>query len=140
MKESGSQRTNNLNWSPGNCNVHGRSGRRIQTPNLSACRLPCSGWRMNLLRLQINLKHIAGHRIRYASSIPSPPNIALKELGTTSFPSARDWISHFRKLALDRTDVELTFSRSSGPGGQVSFLSIAILQVSPSDSVSVECQ
>jgi len=119
LKESGTQRTNNLHRSPGNRDVHGKQlGGEFQTPTLPACRLLCSGWRMNLLRLKINLRNVAGQRIRHLTSIPNPPNIALKELGTTSFPSARDWISHFRKLALDRTDVELTFSRSSGPGGQ----------------------
>lgn len=33
---------------------------------------------------------------------------------------ARDWLSAFRAQSIPRNLVELSFSRSSGPGGQVS--------------------
>lgn len=35
---------------------------------------------------------------------------------------ARQWISTFRNSVIPKNDVELTYSRSSGPGGQVSNL------------------
>ncbi|KAI0076186.1 hypothetical protein K474DRAFT_1675789 [Panus rudis PR-1116 ss-1] len=50
-------------------------------------------------------------------SIPVPPN--LPRLDTPKdMDSARRWIEQFKAHPIKRTDVELTFSRSSGPGGQ----------------------
>ena len=56
---------------------------------------------------------------RLFSKLPHPPALhSLKD--TTDFAAARQWVEAFRKIALQRDDVELTFARSSGPGGQAS--------------------
>ncbi|KAH8118110.1 hypothetical protein DFH11DRAFT_1851108 [Phellopilus nigrolimitatus] len=53
----------------------------------------------------------------YASSGFAPP--ALAELTTLSdINSARQWAESFRKSSIPREAVRLSFSRSSGPGGQ----------------------
>ncbi|KIK58102.1 hypothetical protein GYMLUDRAFT_171801 [Collybiopsis luxurians FD-317 M1] len=50
-------------------------------------------------------------------SLPIPPNIAALE-GPADWADARKWISQFEAESIPKTLVELSFSRSSGPGGQ----------------------
>ena len=53
-----------------------------------------------------------------ASSLPIPPSF--RSLSTSEETrAARAWIDEFRRAAIPRTAVELSFARSSGPGGQV---------------------
>ncbi|KAH8100797.1 RF-1 domain-containing protein [Cristinia sonorae] len=58
---------------------------------------------------------------RLASSSPAsrfPPNIPKLETPEDN-ATAREWIATFKtSIAIPRNDVELSFSRSSGPGGQ----------------------
>jgi hypothetical protein len=56
-----------------------------------------------------------------APSLPVPPPLKLLETGD-DMEQARTWIAEFGQGSIPRTAVELTFSRSSGPGGQVSWL------------------
>ncbi|KAJ7593727.1 RF-1 domain-containing protein [Mycena floridula] len=54
---------------------------------------------------------------RAASSLPIPPPIPILD-SPEATQQARQWISAFRTQAIPKTHVELSFSRSSGPGGQ----------------------
>jgi len=50
-------------------------------------------------------------------SIPHPPKLASLET-PQDMADARTWVSKFKALTIPKTLVEVTFSRSSGPGGQ----------------------
>ncbi|KAJ3760121.1 RF-1 domain-containing protein [Lentinula raphanica] len=50
-------------------------------------------------------------------SLPAPPNIPTLET-PSDWAEARDWVSRFKQESIPKTLVELSFSRSSGPGGQ----------------------
>ena len=53
-----------------------------------------------------------------ATSVPAPPS--LSNLATSKdFAAARDWFNRFRGCPIPRAAVDIAFSRSSGPGGQV---------------------
>ncbi|KAG7451047.1 uncharacterized protein BT62DRAFT_1000277 [Guyanagaster necrorhizus] len=51
------------------------------------------------------------------NSLPIPPSISILETSQDS-TQARSWLSEFKNITLPRNVVELSFSRSSGPGGQ----------------------
>lgn len=52
-----------------------------------------------------------------SSSLPVPPTLSnLESRGDTA--DAREWLTAFRNATVPRTLVELSFARSSGPGGQ----------------------
>lgn len=54
------------------------------------------------------------------SSLPAPP--LLEEINSSEEMSqARTWAEKFRAAAVPRETVQLSFSRSSGPGGQVRY-------------------
>lgn len=66
------------------------------------------------------ISRIVIHRgIRTSSEgLPAPP--PLSSLVTSQdMQEARQWIEHFRIASIPKDVVEITFSRSSGPGGQV---------------------
>jgi hypothetical protein len=74
---------------------------------------------------QLSLTHGRGplpaciHRFYTAGSqLPTPPAISSLE-STAETAKARSWISQFQAQSIPRSLVELNFSRSSGPGGQV---------------------
>jgi peptidyl-tRNA hydrolase ICT1 len=51
-------------------------------------------------------------------ALPTPP--PLRVLATAAdMALARQWLEHFGREIIPRTYVDLSFSRSSGPGGQV---------------------
>ena len=52
------------------------------------------------------------------STLPKPPKLP-EPLGLENMSSARDWIEKFRSSSIPREAVQLSFARSSGPGGQV---------------------
>jgi hypothetical protein len=55
---------------------------------------------------------------RTVASLPTPP--PLSNLATsTDAAAARDWLMRFRGCPIPRAAVDIAFSRSSGPGGQV---------------------
>lgn len=57
-----------------------------------------------------------------ALSIPRPPD--LKSLSTPEDNArARNWVEDFKTRSIPRDLVELSFARSSGPGGQVALSS-----------------
>lgn len=65
-------------------------------------------------RHQINLR--SKHSLR-ATALPTPP--ALSALATSKdVAAARDWLKSFGRCSISRAAVDITFSRSSGPGGQ----------------------
>ena len=94
----------------------------IRTPTLSFPLSAIPGRQMYFLCFKANSVRYSGYRIRCLSTIPVPPIITAGELGPASFPRIRSWLVEFRKVKLERSDAELSFSRSSGPGGQVSKL------------------
>jgi hypothetical protein len=53
-----------------------------------------------------------------ATSFPRPPNITTL-VTTEDATEARSWVSWFKQHPIPRGAVQFTFSRSSGPGGQV---------------------
>ncbi|KDQ15780.1 hypothetical protein BOTBODRAFT_31263 [Botryobasidium botryosum FD-172 SS1] len=57
--------------------------------------------------------------IRTLSTTPLPKPPHLTQLTTPEEHAlARTWVAAFKNASLSRSDVELSFSRSSGPGGQ----------------------
>jgi hypothetical protein len=54
--------------------------------------------------------------------------------------AARAWVESFRSFALRREDVSLSFARSSGPGGQVSPVSITNIGLFSHTSTVPECE
>jgi hypothetical protein len=75
---------------------------------------------------------------RHATPLPSPPNIhALVTPEHTA--EARLWISQFQRHTIPKAAVRFTFSRSSGPGGQVSAFE-KCLSVTRSDFCLAECE
>ncbi|KAJ7220300.1 hypothetical protein GGX14DRAFT_355290 [Mycena pura] len=57
-------------------------------------------------------------RSLHSTPIPLPPPIT--SLKSEDYASARTWIESFRVARIPRGSVALSFSRSSGPGGQAS--------------------
>lgn len=51
-------------------------------------------------------------------SLPTPPAIAVLETAAQN-AEARSWIEKFKAREIPKGAVEFTYSRSSGPGGQV---------------------
>ena len=72
---------------------------------------------------------------RQASSLPRAPLISLEDISKTEETSfhaqARSWVAQFRDANLSKSDVDFTFSRSSGPGGQVRRVFVASLYSQP---------
>ena len=65
-------------------------------------------------------RHRSDHRLRDTSlpALPTPP--PLSNLATSKdAAAARDWLRRFRECPVPRAAVNIAFSRSSGPGGQV---------------------
>lgn len=52
------------------------------------------------------------------NALPIPPSIATLE-SSKDMVEARSWISRFGAVTIPKGLVEMSFSRSSGPGGQV---------------------
>ena len=68
---------------------------------------------------------------REASSLPRAP--PLRSLDTSNDNrDARKWIDSFREAKLGREDVQLSFARSSGPGGSVLYSSCLSMKLSVS--------
>ncbi|KAJ4489830.1 RF-1 domain-containing protein [Lentinula lateritia] len=66
---------------------------------------------LNLRQIRRNLSSNTGR------SLPTPPDIGILE-GPTDWAEARKWATQFKAENIPKTLVELSFSRSSGPGGQ----------------------
>ncbi|KAG7089964.1 hypothetical protein E1B28_011589 [Marasmius oreades] len=56
-------------------------------------------------------------RYSHYKPLPTPPNLSIIETPEDS-QKARSWISQFKQSPIPRKSVELSFSASSGPGGQ----------------------
>ncbi|KAJ7056584.1 RF-1 domain-containing protein [Mycena amicta] len=69
-----------------------------------------------LLRLRLVLFNI-GTRQAHTGTIPIPPQLP-SLVSVQENASARAWIAQFRAAQIPKTAVSLSFSRSSGPGGQ----------------------
>lgn len=70
-------------------------------------------------------RHRTDHRlqVRATSLLPTAP--PLSNLATSKdAAAARDWLMRFRECAIPRAAVDIAFSRSPGPGGQVCRLSL----------------
>lgn len=73
---------------------------------------------LHQLKPSVNVVQYFRRHYSIPRSLPGPPQI--KELkGHEESSAAKSWIAEFRKLDLPRDLVQWTFSRSSGPGGQV---------------------
>jgi hypothetical protein len=87
----------------------------------------CTPRPQNLFRAarhQTNLR--LKHSLR-ATSLPAPPPLSVLET-SKDFAAARDWLKSFGGCSVPRAAADITFARSSGPGGQVcphSFINIA---------------
>lgn len=74
-------------------------------------------------RLRLGHTSIPGRfllaRYTHGHNLPAAPRIAAL-VTPEDTAEARSWVSKFKEETVPRGSVELTFSRSSGPGGQVS--------------------
>lgn len=62
----------------------------------------------------------ARHRTGTTASLPTPPPLSSDlETSKDAAAAARDWLMRFKGCPIPRAAVEIAFSRSSGPGGQV---------------------
>ena len=79
-----------------------------------------SSWprvQIQLLGVHTPRHHRSKHRLG-ATSLPTPP--PLSNLATPKdAAAARDWVARFKGSQIPRAAVDIAFSRSSGPGGQV---------------------
>lgn len=66
-------------------------------------------------RRQTNLR--TKHSLR-ATALPTPPPLSVL-ITSKDVAAARDWLKSFGECSIPRAAVDITFSRSSGPGGQV---------------------
>lgn len=64
------------------------------------------------------LLRTARHRTDSRLSLPTPPPLSNLETSKDA-AAARDWLVRFRGCPIPRAAVDIAFSRSSGPGGQV---------------------
>ena len=69
-------------------------------------------WSIHELTKTTKRKYAAGSFVRMPPSLPQ-----LKS--SKDMETARSWIEEFKRVVIPRDAVELSFSRSSGPGGQV---------------------
>ena len=70
-------------------------------------------------------RHVPLQRVvRWISNtgIPRPPDLKTLESPEDNV-RARSWLEDFKSRAIPKEFVELSYSRSSGPGGQVTHLS-----------------
>ena len=73
-------------------------------------------------RLTPVLPYGAGSTVRCMStpSMPRPPDLRALDTPEDN-QKARSWLEQFKTREIPKELVEMTFSRSSGPGGQVIF-------------------
>lgn len=84
--------------------------------------MPCHGGLRARLSMLLHHGQKAGVRLVHCpSGLPQPPAIA--SLAPEHEQEARAWLTRFRAAAtVPKHLVELSFSRSSGPGGQVKYM------------------
>jgi peptidyl-tRNA hydrolase ICT1 len=63
------------------------------------------------------VRHRSDGTIRSTSLPTPPPLLSLQTSKDTA--AAHDWLMRFKACSIPRAAVDITFSRSSGPGGQV---------------------
>jgi peptidyl-tRNA hydrolase ICT1 len=76
----------------------------------------------NILKLSLPSTNLNSALVRKAHSnsniLPAAPQLCFLT-SPEETDEARSWISRFKSQPISRGSVELSFSRSSGPGGQV---------------------
>lgn len=74
-------------------------------------------------RPDLTLTHVLRGTTRWMSSasLPRPPDLKTLETPDDN-ASARTWIENFKSAQIPKEVVEMSYSRSSGPGGQVASL------------------
>ena len=81
------------------------------------------------LTLRLNRPPLLQWTRKYSSkpnyTLPEPPHIESLET-TEDSTQARAWLARFKQEQIPRSLVDLTFSRSSGPGGQVRMLCVTL--------------
>jgi hypothetical protein len=70
------------------------------------------------LHLLLRTARHRSDRTIHSTTLPTPPPLSTLETSKDA-AAARDWLMRFRACSIPRAAVDLTFSRSSGPGGQV---------------------
>lgn len=96
---------------PSYCNL-------LQTPHTNLMSLPSYRHALNRSCPSATLCLRAFHANAPRLSLPLPPVLSSLETKTDT-AGAREWLDAFRTASLPRNIVELSFARSSGPGGQV---------------------
>ena len=91
----------------------------ILAPNsLAGIRTPRPQNLFRAARHQIDLGPCLRFKHLRATTLPVPP--PLSALATSKdFSAARDWLKSFGGCSIPKEAVDMTFARSSGPGGQV---------------------
>ena len=69
-------------------------------------------------RVFVALRVRVFHATAQSLSLPVPPALSSLETKADTV-GAREWLHAFRNAAVPRNLVDLSFARSSGPGGQV---------------------
>ena len=64
------------------------------------------------------LRSTPSRNAHQGNTLPIPPHISALE-SPEDATEARAWLARFKKQSIPKGLVEMTFSRSSGPGGQV---------------------
>jgi len=70
------------------------------------------------LHLLVRIARHRSDRTIHGTSLPTPPPLSSLETSKDGV-AARDWLIRFGACSIPRAAVDITFSRSSGPGGQV---------------------
>lgn len=73
---------------------------------------------LNRSRVLVALRLREFHANAPVFSLPIPPALCSLE-NRADIAGAREWLNAFRGAIVPRNQVELSFARSSGPGGQV---------------------
>ena len=91
----------------------------ILVPNsLARIRTPRPQNLFRAARHQIDLGPCLRFKHLRSTTLPVPP--PLSALATSKdFSAARDWLKSFGGCSIPKEAVDMTFARSSGPGGQV---------------------
>ncbi|TFK45380.1 hypothetical protein OE88DRAFT_1715407 [Heliocybe sulcata] len=69
------------------------------------------------LKVSVSLALQSGTFVRHSHTLPKPPNLQLLET-SSDMQSARNWAAKFKEQSIPRSLIDLSFARSSGPGGQ----------------------
>lgn len=78
-------------------------------------------------RILFLITHTLYIRLFSSASLPKPPSLPHLPSSKEEVTLAREWLRNFSQCSIPRDEVEMTFARSSGPGGQVRIIPVSFL-------------